>query len=218
MIERYPAGFLRIHLIIDHTRVLGPYLRAAIWLQGCFRNCPGCMSQTSRELGGGKLVKTSDVAEKILNISDIEGVTISGGEPFLQARELLRLLRTLKNSDLGIIIYTGYYLNELISLHDKDIDAIISEKLCDILIDGPYIEDLNDGMALKGSSNQRVIQITDRYAGIVDQIYSSNNRSAEIHISENDFFLVGIPSQKILQMWNSKIKRYYKMNRNFQNI
>ena len=91
-----------------------------------------------------------------------DGITISGGEPFLQAEalvELLHLLKTGMHCDLGVIVYTGYTIEELQQMPSAQ--RLLEQ--VDLLIDGPYMQTLDDGGSLRGSSNQRVIPLTERY-------------------------------------------------------
>ena len=75
---------VRIHGIARSTTALGPGNRAAIWFQGCMRSCKGCMSPDSRPLNGGTEWIVDKLVGDICAIENIEGITISGGEPFLQ--------------------------------------------------------------------------------------------------------------------------------------
>ena len=147
---------VKIHNIILHTKVLGPETRTAIWFQGCNKNCKGCMSQSTRNINGGKTVDVDKLCESFLKLDDIEGITLSGGEVFLQIDALHDLLKIVRaQSDLGVIIYTGFYIDELRKMDNPKVNEIL-DGLADIIIDGPYIEELNDGKSLKGSSNQNV--------------------------------------------------------------
>lgn len=185
-----------------HTKTLGPGTRAAIWLQGCKRSCKGCMSLSTRPMNGGFLASISKLCESILTLKDIEGVTVSGGEPFLQPEALFVLLRTLReNSDLGVIVYTGYTLEQLRGLHDPLIDQILDE-MVDLLIDGEYVDELNDGMGLKGSSNQRLLFLTDRYLPY-REIYERKVRNIEVMMSEEEIFVIGIPNRETWRQWET---------------
>lgn len=192
---------VKIHNIILHTKVLGPETRTAIWFQGCNKNCKGCMSQSTRNINGGKTVDVDKLCESFLKLDDIEGITLSGGEVFLQIDALHELLKIVRaQSDLGVIIYTGFYIDELRKMDNPKVNEIL-DSLADIIIDGPYIEELNDGKSLKGSSNQNVNFITDRYTKYSD-IYDAESRNAELYVNEKDLFFVGIPDKKTLESWN----------------
>lgn len=182
------------------TEVLGPGKRAAIWMQGCCRECFGCMSPETRSLDGGKVVSVKSVADTIQRLDNIEGITISGGEPFIQRHSLYVLLKSIReNTELGVIIYTGYKVEELRLMNDPDIDKILGG-LCDLIIDGEYVEELNDGRRFKGSSNQRLVFVTDRYKDCID-LYEEYNRSVEIVIKHNELFMYGIPDKSTLEKW-----------------
>lgn len=191
---------VRIHNLIKSTKVLGPGNRAAIWFQGCMRNCPGCMSPDSRTLTAGTVIPVEKLVKFFLSLNDIEGITISGGEPFLQIDALYALVKSIKkNSNLSVIIYTGFTLNELQKMDNEEVNELLN-KMVDILIDGEYVDELNDGVALRGSSNQKVNFLSDRYKNCAD-MYSSKNRNAEIMISDKELFFVGIPEKDTLQTW-----------------
>ncbi len=191
---------IRIHNVVLSTKVLGPGERAAIWLQGCNRSCPGCMSPETRSLNKGRIVKTEDLADVLMQLDGIEGITVSGGEPFLQKGPLHTLLKEVrKNTKLGVIIYTGYTLEELQKMNDSDVNAIL-DGLCDLIIDGEYVEKLNDGKRFKGSSNQRLIFLTDRYKGYAN-LYEEETRSVEVVVKSSEMYMYGIPDKDTLKRW-----------------
>ena len=195
---------VRLHNIAYRTKVLGPGERFAIWFQGCKRRCKGCMSESSRPLNGGKLASISKLCDVIFSQTGIEGVTISGGEPFLQPEALCSILERIRNySSLGVIVYTGFTLDQLKELGNPWINKILSGYV-DLLIDGEYVDELNDGKSLKGSSNQRVLFLTDRYLPY-REIYEGTIRNAEVRLSGNDVFFVGIPSKETWDQWRTAI-------------
>ena len=180
--------------------MLGPGKRAAIWFQGCMRNCPGCMSPSSRPLNGGRETTVEKVVSAIISLENIEGITISGGEPFLQIDALYSLVKNIKDkSNLSIIVYTGYTINALCELKNFKVEQLINGMI-DILIDGEYVDELNDGVALRGSSNQTVHILSERYKGF-EAIYTLKKRDAEILVSDKEIFFVGIPEKETLRTW-----------------
>lgn len=181
---------LNTYITEKRITTLGPGNRFGIWVQGCNRNCEGCVAQASKDPSGGRHINIGALAWEIVN-ADVEGVTISGGEPFLQAKALSELIRKVRKiKDIGVIIYTGYLIEEL----DGVDGAQELLKLTDLLIDGPYIKELDDGKSLRGSSNQRVIPLTDRYMNNLD-LYGTAERKTETFIHSNKINFVGIPNR-----------------------
>ncbi len=194
---------LQIYAFLPRTRALGPYLRFALWVQGCLRNCPGCMTPDAQALDRGTVTDIEMLAEQVLSVREAEGITVSGGEPFLQARNLARLLdRIRKTRDMGVIVYTGFTLAELqekIRAGKEDVRNLLDQT--DLLIDGPYIRELDDGQSLRGASNQKVHELTERYKGAAEKYYGRPGRNAELHLLENEVFLAGIPGAESLSQW-----------------
>lgn len=191
---------IRLHNMVPYTKALGPGTRAVLWTQGCGRQCPGCMSPESRPVDGGRLVDTDRLAAELAALDGIEGVTVSGGEPFLQIGPLHALLRALRGrTGLGVILYTGYTVEELRAMGDPRVEEILSA-LADLVIDGPYVEALNDGGALKGSSNQRVHFLTGRYLPY-RALYEGTRRDVEIRAGRHGMLLIGVPARETLENW-----------------
>ena len=194
---------LRIHEISRHVHVLGPGERFAIWVQGCEQHCPGCLAPESRSLTGGRIMAVESLARTILSAPGLEGPTVSGGEPFLQAAPLARLIRAVRaERDLGVIVYTGYLLEDLRAGCVPHADELLA--VTDLLIDGPYVEALNDGASLRGSSNQRVIPLTERYREALSMYGEPGKRPTEVLVTVSGFFLAGVPSAETLEQVRPK--------------
>ena len=176
---------MRIRHVCYPVRVLGPGDRVGIWVTGCSFGCPGCMSPELQDpLSGNELApeRIVEVIEKMAVRPD--GITISGGEPFDQPKELhtlVRLLRCRVTEDL--LIYTGYTLQQLRDRNCPDTDAVLAAIA--VLIDGRNVEELNDGVGLRGSSNQRIHIFRDpeRYSYMNDckrqlQVFNYANASS----------------------------------------
>ena len=177
------------------THALGPGLRYAIWTQGCPFNCPKCITLEGRPVVSAKMVNTAQLAEDIVLNKEIAGITISGGEPFLQASSIAKLLKSVKKSrpELNVIIFTGFLKENLLS--DEALSVL---SLTDLLIDGPYIDELNDGMGLRGSSNQNLHFLTDELIPYKDELLSGK-RQVEATIFHNQVDVIGIPlKQRVL--------------------
>ena len=195
------SNILRIHAVLGNTKALGPGERFALWLQGCEKDCSGCMSPAAKDITGGSEKTIDEIMKAILSEKNLEGVTISGGEPFLQYAGLYKLLISIREkTSLGVIIYTGHYINELAGMRIAEIDAILAG-LADIIIDGPYIPELNDGLSLRGSGNQKINLITPRYKDIAPSYYDRPDRKCEIHLYNHEAFMVGIPDAAAYKMW-----------------
>lgn len=178
---------LQIFQTAKRVTTLGPYIRYGLWVQGCQKACPGCVSPESRPLSGGYGKDVAELAEEILSTAEIEGITISGGEPFLQARALCELLQRIKaERDLGVIVYTGYSFSEI------RCNPLV--ELCDALIDGEYTEELDDGLSLRGSKNQKLIFVTDRYRDVL-RIGEWGRRTELLPTQEGGTSMVGVPSR-----------------------
>lgn len=147
---------MRIKRICYPVKVLGPGKRAGIWVTGCSFGCKGCMSPELQSKTAGNEMSCEKIISALHKIKGpVEGFTLSGGEPFDQAEELSALVSLLKeefNDD--IIIYTGYTLEELQERNCSFTDSVLDTAA--VIIDGRYVDSLNDGKGLRGSSNQRI--------------------------------------------------------------
>ena len=195
---------LRLHSIISKTDVLGPYTRFSLWVQGCHLRCPGCIAPETWAENGGFTISVDEVAARITETPNIEGLTITGGEPFLQPAPLAELIYSVrKDRPLGVIVYTGFSLVELRkkSMTDQDCATFLSK--IDLLVDGYYIERENYGQSLRGSANQQVHALTKRYNQHLN-FYEQRQRPVEIHLRNKDIFMVGIPGKETLKKWQAR--------------
>lgn len=195
---------------LKRTTVLGPGQRYALWLQGCKKNCPGCVFPEGRSLdSGGYFLAVSDLAAEILNQNEIRGITVSGGEPFLQAEALANLLRKLKNAaDLDIMIYSGYTLAELQAMKNEAINEILS--LADLLIDGEYREEENTNSLYRGSDNQTIHFLSSRFKAWEEQIKNHKSRPLEFVREKDALFMVGLPPKNFKHAFFTKAEKLGK--------
>lgn len=172
---------------------LGPGERVCLWLQGCLRDCPGCISPELRPTAGPEtpVELLADILTSTARRGNCGGLTISGGEPFLQAPELLRLLALARDGFRDILVYTGYTLEELrggaCGSAGRDCLAYI-----DVLIDGPYLQELNrPDCVLRGSENQIIHYLNPELAG--DYVtYLAQGRILQSFSHGGDVVLTGI--------------------------
>lgn len=191
---------IRVAFIKEKTDLLGPYNRFALWTQGCHRNCPGCIAQRHQSMNGGYLADEKELIQMICSQTDIEGITISGGEPFLQAKEIACLLREIrKRNHLGVIIYTGYTMEQLVNMNDASVGEILNN--ADLLIDGAYRQELDDNRFGVGSSNQKIYQLTPRYEEVAADYYGRYYRESKFELANDGMALVGIPSKEMQKIW-----------------
>ena len=146
---------LRIHAVERRSRANGPGTRYVVWVQGCTLGCNGCFNPATHARG----VAARDVGELVRDIraSAVDGLTISGGEPFEQPEALLALTSAL---DLSIIVFSGFTRAEI---ERQPLGPAILDQI-DVLIDGRYVEKRRLARGLRGSSNQVVHLLSARHA------------------------------------------------------
>lgn len=181
---------LNIAAICPISYTLGPGKRFVIWLQGCCFSCYKCGSPEWQSTKDAIRMSVDELVECILAVPKIEGITISGGEPMLQVKLLIDLVQILKSrSKISIICYTGYLLEYLQNIHSNEIDFFLD--IIDVLIDGPYIDSLNDNKGWRGSTNQNVHFLSGLYKDKINE-FTTLSRNIEIHLFNNRYLIVGI--------------------------
>lgn len=149
---------IRINSIIKESIVDGFGIRLVVFTQGCLLNCSFCHNPQTQDLDGGKLMSLDEIQRIWQSNPLLKGITISGGEPFLQPKGILQLTKLAHQDNLDVTIYTGYTYELLTSKNSLIINEILHE--ADYLIDGPYIHKLkNLNLLFRGSSNQRIIDL-----------------------------------------------------------
>lgn len=181
--------------------VLGPGRRIGIWLQGCSIRCKGCVSQDTWARDPGRDMTVAQLMSWCRQTSggQLDGVTISGGEPFDQPQALAALLDALihwrKSSgiDFDILCYSGYPLVTLQKRH-----ARLLKKL-DALIPEPYVDARPLTQLWRGSANQPLVLLSERgrerYAEFVDASAEDGNKRIQTMIDGDSVWYVGIPAR-----------------------
>ena len=156
---------LRIARLQEHCTVLGPGRRAVVWFQGCRLSCPGCIAAEMNSAPPLLTTTPGRLAAWCLSIENIDGLTLSGGDPIDQPLDALAtFLEAVRTAaSLGVMLYTGRTLAQLRASVDPSMPRVLAAT--DILIDGPYVEALNDGIGWRGSSNQTVHRLGQRSHG-----------------------------------------------------
>jgi anaerobic ribonucleoside-triphosphate reductase activating protein len=180
--------------------VLGPGRRIGIWVQGCSIRCPGCVSQDTWPRDAAKAIPVRDLIAwcRKVSASALDGVTISGGEPFEQPRALRALLdglaawRREARLDFDILCYSGLPLRTLERKHAPllaRLDAVIPE---------PYVDHLPQGAIWRGSRNQPLVALSPRgrarYAQYLDAPADSSKRM-QAAVEGGRVWMIGIPGR-----------------------
>ena len=139
---------MRIAGTIAHSLVNGDGIRFVVFVQGCPHGCSGCQNRDTWDYNGGYETSVDEIAEKYRNTKFLDGITLSGGEPFAQEEACLELLDALPG--VNVWIYTGY---EYEDIRDTEL-----AKRADVLVVGRFVEALRCEGELFGSSNQRIIR------------------------------------------------------------
>ncbi len=148
--------FVRIADMVHDSIVDGPGLRYVVFAQGCVHACPGCHNPRTHALDGGVLISVDELWRNMRSNPLTMGLTISGGEPFLQPGPLAELARRAHGAGMDVWVYTGYYYEELLGM-DRCVPLLGN---ADVLVDGPFVPRLRSfGLEWRGSSNQRLIDV-----------------------------------------------------------
>lgn len=152
----------RIAGIINNSVVDGPGLRTAIFFSGCRRHCKGCHNPEAQDFNYGKEYTKDDI-DKILtlarNVGD-SGITLTGGHPLEPENYEVayEMVKKAKEYNLNVWLYTGYVFEQIPIMY---MDLI---SLCDVVVDGPFVENLKSNDCLyRGSTNQRLINIKETF-------------------------------------------------------
>ena len=148
---------LRIAGTVNDSIVDGPGLRYAVFTQGCPHDCPGCHNPQTHDFSGGKDIDTSEILAQIRKNPLLEGLTLTGGEPFCQCTACIALAQGAHAHGLNVWCYSGYNFEELIN--GKAEWRLLLQNI-DMLVDGPFLlEKRSLDCRFRGSSNQRLIDV-----------------------------------------------------------
>ena len=183
---------LRLAHRLPACATLGPGTRGVLWVAGCTRGCPGCVAGPILGPEAGDLVSVEALASELLGWTDIEGLTLSGGEPFEQAGALADLLdRVVPATGWSVMVYTGYLHAELRVSCEKDVQRLLAHT--DLLVDGPFVLAQQADRLWRGSSNQRLHALTSRYRDLVADA-PDHGVGVEVHLrSTGQVFWAGVP-------------------------
>jgi anaerobic ribonucleoside-triphosphate reductase activating protein len=180
---------LIVSRVAERTSVLGPGLRAVVWVHGCPLRCAGCIAPEDLPFAGGDERPVPELAGWLGSLpAEITGVTFSGGEPMAQADALADLVDTIRRDrDWSVMSFSGFTLEHLRRHGDAGQRRLLSR--LDVLVDGPYLADRHADLRWRGSDNQRVHLLTDRHT------LPDSDRSAGIELlaGTDDVMWIGVP-------------------------
>lgn len=197
---------MNIARILFPVKVLGPGNRVGIWVCGCPRRCHGC---SNPELWQQKQEYEIAVSElkaligSIANKKNVEGFTITGGEPMVQPEELAELITYLKTISTDILVYTGYKYKELSQQGSKFIDEILNSVA--VLIDGQYIEELNTDVILRGSGNQSIVVLNNEYKAYYENYLKTAHNQIQNFTTSDGVVSVGIHRRDFLKTMYTRL-------------
>ncbi len=185
-----------IDRILYPIGTLGPGARLVIWTAGCSKQCKGCANPELWNCHNGQNISVGILFENIIkcfNTQNIDGITITGGDPCEQMDELIELTTLFRGITEDILVYTGYTYDELRSSTDKSKWEKFRANIS-VLIDGRYEEDKNSpDCVLRGSSNQQIIflNVDDKLRCKYSE-YLNQGRKIQNVVYKNKIISVGI--------------------------
>lgn len=151
---------LNIASYAKESIVDGDGLRFTLFVQGCPHHCEGCHNPSTWEFGKGKKVGYKTIFNMMVENPLLEGITLSGGEPFMQAEDLYLLAKLVHSNDMNVWCYTGFTYEYLLE-HGTTAQKQLLDEI-DVLVDGRFeLEKRDISLMFRGSSNQRVINLEE---------------------------------------------------------
>lgn len=147
----------RLAGVVNDSIVDGPGLRLAVFAQGCPHHCPECHNPQSHDFDGGEWGDTAEILRIAEDNCLLDGITLTGGEPFCQPEACAELARGAHELELNVWVYTGYLFENLLNGTDAQRELL---KNADVLVDGPFlIAQKSMDVRFRGSKNQRLIDV-----------------------------------------------------------
>ncbi|MCB1144714.1 MAG: radical SAM protein [Leptospiraceae bacterium] len=186
-------NYLNLNIYRTVSNSEGPGKRFVLWVQGCLKRCQYCCNPSMLKIQPARVVSVDSInrliSRSVKNYS-IEGITILGGEPFLQAKPLSKIASYTREIGLSVMVFSGYTYEELTSL-DLSYKNEFLESI-DLLIDGEYDHKLPDlERNWVGSRNQKFHYLSDFYKAGLEYEYPSPN--IEIYVEKDNWILNGYP-------------------------
>lgn len=195
---------MRVSRLHHPVTALGPGRRIGLWVQGCTIGCGGCVSRDTWDATAGEDIAVDRLADQIISVvvaEHLDGVTISGGEPFEQADELGRLASVVRSGvgdEVDLLVYSGLRWSVLNETYRPVVD------LFDAVIAEPFIEARPPTHAWVGSSNQRIIAISElgrhRYRDV-----PAESPALQVSAADGALWMIGIPERGALDAFEREL-------------
>ena len=147
---------IRIAGFENDSIVDGPGFRLAVFTQGCPHHCPGCHNPETHDFAAGTVVDTEKIIAQMLDNPLLDGLTLSGGEPFCQPEPCTVLAKAAHEANLNVWAYSGFTFEQLQT--KPEVQELLRE--VDVLVDGRFELSLRTlDLRFRGSKNQRLIDV-----------------------------------------------------------
>ena len=147
------------YCIIEDEHLYGPGKRLLFFTQGCSIHCKGCINSHLWKFGCGRNISATEILHICQN-NEVDGITLHGGEPLDQAKEVFETVKLLKNNGFTVVLFTGYIKKEITKYQIK------VWNLADIIVSGKFLESKkNLYLQFRGSTNQRIYTHKGKYKG-----------------------------------------------------
>ena len=153
---------IRLAAPIQYDSIVdGEGMRAVLWTQGCPHHCEGCHNPMTHDFKGGFLTDTEELKKELEdNIIYQDGITLSGGDPFMQAEAVCEIAKFVKSLNKNVWAYTGFTFEQLLELSKSKPEILDLLNNVDVLVDGKFVKSLKSlDLYYMGSRNQRVIDV-----------------------------------------------------------
>lgn len=150
---------IRIAGVVDDSIVDGVGLRLAVFVQGCPHGCAGCHNPETWDFNAGTVMDTDDIVEMMKSNPLITGLTLTGGEPFVQAKACGYIAQKAHELGLDVWCYTGFEWEYLTADYSRNVFSWLLDHV-DVLVDGGFVAGLRTlDLPWRGSKNQRLIDV-----------------------------------------------------------
>ena len=149
---------IKISGVVNDSIVDGNGFRLTVFTQGCPHHCPGCHNPETHNPKDGFWADTEDIMDVVKENPLLDGITLSGGDPFMQSVPCTLLAEETHKLGLNVWTFTGYTWEELWA--EQDAEKLELLRHTDILVDGPFLlAERSLELRFKGSKNQRTIDV-----------------------------------------------------------